>query len=343
MFKGFVLWHTHCRGKGRAMNKKLFWLITLLLLAQATFAEAQQAKKVPRIGVLSAFPSGASPSTAAFREGLHDLGYIEGKNIVIEERYADGKEDRLPALAAELVHLKVDIIVVGGGNATLAAKNATKTVPIVMGAASDPVGTGLVASLARPGGNITGLTLINQDLSGKRLELLKEAIPKLNHVAVLTYYDNPAATLMLKETETAAQSLGLQLQILEVRGSNELENAFGVAKKGRAEAMNVLSSAFFGAERKKIVELASKRQLPAMYFDKQFVESGGLMSYGANIADLFRRAAIYVDKILKGANPADLPVEQPAKFEFIVNLKTAKQIGLTIPPNLLARADKVIK
>jgi len=225
----------------------------------------------------------------------------------------------------------------------LAAKNATKTVPIVMGTASDPVGTGLVASLARPGGNITGSTLINPDLSGKRLELLKETIPKLKHVAVLIHRDNPAATLMLKETETAAQSLGLQLQILEVRGSNELENAFGVAKKGRAEAMNVLSSAFLSAERKKIVELASKGQLPAMYFDSQFVESGGLMSYGANIADLFRRAATYVDKILKGAKPADLPIEQPTKFELIINLKAAKQIGLTIPPNVLVRADKVIK
>ena len=319
-------------------------VLLVLLLAVAVIAEAQEPKKVPRIGVIfPAFSSVSAPFMAAFREGLHDLGYTEGKNIVIEERYADGKEDRLPALAAELVHLKVDIIMVGGGNATLAAKNATKTVPIVMGTASDPVGTGLVASLARPGGNITGSTLINPDLSGKRLELLKETIPKLKHVAVLIHHDNPAATLMLKETETAAQSLGLQLQILEVRGSNELENAFGVAKKGRAEAMNVLSSAFLQIERKKIVELASKGQLTAMYFDSQFVESGGLMSYGANIADQFRRAATYVDKILKGAKPADLPIEQPTKFELIINLKAAKQIGLTIPPNVLVRADKVIK
>jgi putative ABC transport system substrate-binding protein len=319
-------------------------LIAVVLLVLGVIAEAQEPKKVPRIGViLPAFSSVSLPFMAAFREGLHDLGYTEGKNIVIEDRYADGKEDRLPALAAELVHLKVDIIMVGGGNATLAAKNATKTVPIVMGTASDPVGTGLVASLARPGGNITGSTLINPDLSGKRLELLKETIPKLKHVAVLIHRDNPAATLMLKETETAAQSLGLQLQILEVRGSNELENAFGVAKKGRAEAMNVLSSAFLGAERKKIVELASKGQLTAMYVDRQFVESGGLMSYGANIADQFRRAATYVDKILKGAKPADLPIEQPTKFELIINLKAAKQIGLTIPPNVLVRADKVIK
>jgi len=318
-------------------------LVAVVLLAIGVIAEAQE-PKVPRIGVIfPAFSSVSAPFMAVFREGLHDLGYTEGKNIVIEDRYADGKEDRLPALAAELVHLKVDIIMVGGGNATLAAKNATKTVPIVMGTASDPVGTGLVASLARPGGNITGSTLINPDLSGKRLELLKETIPKLKHVAVLIHRDNPAATLMLKETETAAQSLGLQLQILEVRGSNELENAFGVAKKGRAEAMNVLSSAFLQIERKKIVELASKGQLTAMYVDRQFVESGGLMSYGANIADQFRRAATYVDKILKGAKPADLPIEQPTKFELIINLKAAKQIGLTIPPNVLVRADKVIK
>jgi len=318
--------------------------VLLVLLLVAVIGEAQEPKKVPRIGViLPAFSSVSAPFLAAFREGLHDLGYTEGKNIVIEERYADGKEDRLPALAAELVHLKVDIIMVGGGNATLAAKNATKTVPIVMGTASDPVGTGLVASLARPGGNITGSTLINPDLSGKRLELLKETIPKLKHVAVLIHHDTLAATVMIKETETAAQSLGLQLQILEVRGSNELENAFGVAKKGRAEAMNVLSSAFLQIERKKIVELASKEQLPAMYVDRQFVESGGLMSYGANIADQFRRAATYVDKTLKGAKPADLPIEQPTKFELIINLNAAKQIGVTIPPNVLVRADKVIK
>ena len=327
--------------------KQVGWssiFVGAVLLAVALLAEAQEPKKVPRIGVIfPAVSSVSAPFMAVFREGFHDLGYTEGKNIVIEERYADGKEDRLPALAAELVQLKVDIIMVGGGNATLAAKNATKTVPIVMGTASDPVGTGLVASLARPGGNITGSTLINPDLSGKRLELLKETIPKLKHVAVLIHRDNPAATLMLKETETAAQSLGLQLQILEVHGSNELENAFGVAKKGRAEAMNVLSSAFLQIERKKIVELASMGQLTAMYVDRQFVESGGLMSYGANIADQFRRAATYVDKILKGAKPADLPVEQPTKFELIINLKAAKQIGLKIPPNVLVRADKVIK
>jgi putative ABC transport system substrate-binding protein len=218
-----------------------------------------------------------------------------------------------------------------------------RQIPIVMAVASDPVGAGLVASLARPGGNLTGSSLINPDLTGKRLELLKEAIPKLIHVAVLTHRDNPAATLLLKESETAGQSLGLQLQILEVRGSDELENAFGAAQKARSEAISVLSSAFLITHRKKIVELAARTRLPAMYVDRQFVDSGGLMSYGANIAELFRRAATYVDKILKGTKPADLPVEQPTKFEFVINLKTAKQIGLTIPPNVLARADKVIR
>jgi len=279
----------------------------------------------------------------ALREGLHDLGYVEGKNIVIEYRYAEGNEDRLPDLATNLVGLKVDTIIVGGGNAALAAKKATKTLPIVMAAVSDPVGTGLVASLARPGGNVTGSTLINPDLSGKRLELLKETIPRLTHLAVLIHGGNPAAALMLKETETAAQALALQLQILEVRGSDDLENAFGVAKKDRSEAINVLSSGFFGVQREKIVELVTRTRLPAMYFDREFVDSGGLMSYGANLAELFRRAATYVDKILKGAKPNDLSVEQPTKFELIINLKAAKQIGLTIPPNVLARADKVIR
>ena len=236
------------------MAGKIIIVVWLVVLALAPFplAYAQQPKKVPRIGVISpAFPSAAAPFIEAFREGLLDLGYIEGKNIVVEARYGEGKEDRLPALAAELVHLRVDIIVAGGGNATLAAKNATKTIPIVMASASDPVGSGLVASLARPGGNITGSTLINSDLSGKRLELLKETIPKLTHVVVLLYRDNPAATLMLKETQSAAQSLGLQLQILEVHGSDDFENVFGVAKKGHSGAINVLSSAFFGAQREK--------------------------------------------------------------------------------------------
>jgi len=325
------------------MVKKTVWLVMLLLLAATTCAEGQQ-RKVPRIGLLSFASSSANSSRVeAFEQGLHELGYTLGSNIAIEYRYADGKEDRLPALVADLVRLRVDIIVAGGGNATLAAKNATKTIPIIISGASDPVGTGLVASLARPGGNITGLTGISPDLSGKRLELLKEVIPGVSRVAVLLYRDNSVATLLLKETEAAAQPLGLQLQILQVNDSSELQNVFETIKKGRSEAIDILSSAFFSAWRKEIVELAARVRLPAMYVDSTFIDAGGLMSYGANIPDMYRHAATFVDKILKGRKPADLPVEQPTKFEFIVNLKAANQIGLTIPPNVLARADKVIK
>jgi putative tryptophan/tyrosine transport system substrate-binding protein len=333
------------KGGAKTATGKIFvWLLATFFLTTVFPAEAQQRKKVPRIGMLfPASPSPAAPFIDAFRQGLHDLGYIEGKQIIIEYRFTEGKQDRLPDLAADLVRLNVDIIVVGGGSATLAAKKATRTVPIVMASAGDPVGTGIVASLARPGGNITGLTLISPDLSGKSLELLKETIPGLNRVALLTHPSDTSTALMLKETETAAQSLGLQLQILEAGGPEQLENVFGIAKKRGSEAINVLTSAFFGNQRKKIVELVTRTHLPAMYFDRQFVDSGGLMSYGANVAELFRRAATYVDKILKGAKPADLPVEQPTRFEFVINLKAAKQIGLTIPPNMLARADKVIR
>ena len=314
------------------------------LLTPLSWAEAQQAKKVPRIGILLAGSSSSfSSQIEAFRQGLRDLSYIEGKNLVVEYRYAEGKEDRLPDLASDLVRLKVDVIVVGGGLATSAAKNATRTIPIVMGAASDPVGTGLVASLARPGGNVTGFTILSPELSGKRLELLMETVPGIPRVAVLSHSANPASGLMLRETQEAARSLGLQLQVLEVQGANDFDSAFGAAKKARAGALNVLSSAFFTAQRKQLVELAAKNQLPAIYHHEAFVEAGGLMFYGTSIVDLFRRAAYYVDKILKGAKPADLPVEQPTKFEFVINLKVAKQIGLTIPPNVLARADKVIK
>jgi putative ABC transport system substrate-binding protein len=331
---------------GRSDWNKIFSLSLCALLFALSFpAEAQQPAKVPRIGFLSVSSPAPRPSSTleAFLERLHELGYIEGKTVIIERRYAEGKEDRLPDLAADLVSLKVDIIVAGGGNAILAAKNATKTIPIVMAGVSDAVGTGLVASLARPGGNITGSTNIHPDLSGKRLELLKEAIPGITRVAVLIYRGNPAYGLLLKETETAAQPVGLQLQILEVRDTEELEKAFGVAKKGRSEAINILSSAFFIAERKKLVELAARSRLPAMYTDRSYVEAGGLMSYGPNIGDGWRRAATYVDKILKGAKPADLPIEQPTKFDLVINLKTANALNLTIPQSVLYRADKVIK
>jgi putative ABC transport system substrate-binding protein len=320
-------------------------LLIAALLSTASYAEAQQqAKKISRIGILLVgSPSAMATRVEAFRQGLSELGYIEGKNIAVEYRYADGKENRLHELASELVRLNVDIILAGGGNVTSAAKNATKTIPIVMTSVSDPVGSGLVASLARPGGNITGSSGINPDLSGKRLELLKETIPGITRVAILVYRDNPAAPLMLKETEAAAQLLRLQLQSVKVSRSSELQNAFELAKKRRSEAVNVLSSAFFVAQRKEIVELAAKNRLPGMYVDSTFTDAGGLMSYGVNILDLYRRAATYVDKILKGAKPADLPVEQPTKFELVINLKTAKQMGLTIPQSVLFRADKVIK
>jgi ABC-type uncharacterized transport system substrate-binding protein len=318
-------------------------LACALLFALCRSAEAQQTKKIPRIGLLRT-GTRSDPSVEAFQQGLRDLGYVEGQNIVIEYRYAEEKLNRLAGLAAELVRLKVDVIVVQGPQAIPAAKNATKTIPIVMGS-PDPVGTGLVASLARPGGNITGLTLISPELGGKRLELLKEIVPRITRVALLVDSANPANALVLKETEDAAKVLGLKLKILEVRGSSELEldKVIGVAKRDRFQAINFLPSTIFLSERQKIVALVASSRLPAMYYDRLFVEAGGLTSYGPNLADLYRREAVYVDKILKGAKPADLPVEQPMKFELVINLKTAKQIGLTIPPNVLARADRVIK
>jgi putative ABC transport system substrate-binding protein len=319
-------------------------VLCALFLGVSFSAEAQQLKKMPRLGVLVVgSPASMASRMEAFRQGLRELGYIDGNNIAIEYKYAEGKEDRLPHLVSELVRLNVDIILAGGGSVTSAAKNATKTIPIVMTSVSDPVGSGLVESLARPGGNITGSSGINPDLSGKRLELLKETIPGGTRIAVLVYRDNPAAPLMLKETEAAAQLLRLQLQTVRVSSSGELENAFEIVRKRRSQAINVLSSAFFVAQRKEIIQLAARNRLPAMYVDSTFTEAGGLMSYGVNILDLYRRAATYVDKILKGAKPAELPVEQPTKFELTINLKTAKQISLTIPQSVLYRAYKVIK
>jgi putative ABC transport system substrate-binding protein len=323
--------------------KNIFCLFLFIaLLGAAATTEAQQAGKVPRIGfLLQASPT--DTQVEAFRQGLHGLGYVEGKNILIEYRHTEGKPDRLPGLAAELVRLKIDVIVVSGALATSAAKNATREIPIVMAVAGDPVGSGHVASLGRPGGNITGLTNLAPELGGKRLELLKEVIPGLSRVAIVSDPTNPVFTLQVREVESAAQALKLQLQILEVREPNDFDSAFGAAKKGHAGAVGTLASAFLGAHRQKLVNLAEKSRLPTMYHSSGFVEVGGLMSYGVNNADLYRRAAVYVDKILKGTKPADLPVEQPTKFELVINLKTAKQIGLTIPPNVLARADKVIK
>jgi putative ABC transport system substrate-binding protein len=317
-------------------------LVAMMLLAVGVTAHAQQPTKVPRIGYLVASnPSPASARIEAFRQGLRDLGYIEGQNLIIEYRYAEGKLDRLPELAAELVRLKVDAIFVTSTSAVQAAKKATTTVPIVS-VSGDPVGLGLVASLARPGGNVTGLANLTSELAGKRLELLKEVLPSVSRVAVLWNPVASSSALRMMETEAAAPSLGIKLQPVEVREANDFERAFSALKRERADALFPLRSPFISNHVKRIVELAAKNRVPGMYDASEFPEAGGLMSYGTMLPDLDRRAAVYVDKILKGAKPVDLPVEQPTKFELIINLKTAKQIGLTIPPNVLVRADKVI-
>ena len=314
-----------------------------MLLALSFEAEAQQAKKVPRIGFLTTSPSIFPGRVEAFRQGLRELGYVEGRNIVIEWRYAAGRRDRLPALADEVVRLKVDIIVSGGPTITGFLKEATTTIPVVMGFDTDPVGNGLVASLARPGGNITGLSVLSPELGGKRLELLKEIVPKLSRVVVLGSSTLPGNAQTLRETELAAGALGVKLQYFDVLSPKDIEAAFRRAVKGRADAVLAQGSGVLNAHRTQVADLAVKSRLPAIYYAAEFVEAGGLMFYGVDFAYLYRRAATYVDKILKGAKPAELPVEQPKKFEFIINLKAAKQIGLTIPPNVLVRADKVIK
>jgi putative ABC transport system substrate-binding protein len=288
-------------------------------------------------------PSSDSARIDAFRQGLRELGYVEGKSFTIESRYAEGKLGRLPQLAGELARLQPDVIVAGGSTAIRAAKNATKLVPIVMAHGSDPVALGYVASLARPGGNITGLTHLAPELGGKRLELLKAMIAQLAHVAVLTDPGTGGHGPQMKELEVAAPALGLQLQAVEIRAPNELESAFSAIMAGRAGAFIGLQQPTLDRLRQRIVDLAAKNRLPGMYPNDEYVESGGLMSYAADIVAMFRRSAVYVDKLLKGANPAELPVEQPTKFELVINLKAAKQIGLTIPPNVLARADKVLK
>jgi putative ABC transport system substrate-binding protein len=320
-------------------------LVAVILFAVAVIAEAQQPKKVPRIGFLSAFSSSSDRERVeAFRQGLRELGYVEGQNIIIEWRFAQGKLDQVPRNAAELVSLKVDLIVVGGGSGLArAVKETTKTIPIVITGGSDPVGAGLVASLARPGGNLTGLTGITAELAGKRLELLKETLPRLTRVGVLLNPTDQGSAQGLKEIEIAAPTLGLEVQSLQVRSPSNFESAFKAAIAGQARALQVLLSGLINIHRNRIIEFATKSRLPTMFANAALVQAGGLMSYGPNAPDLYRRSAVYVDKILKGANPGDLPVEQPKKFEFIINLKTAKQIGLTIPPNVLARADKVIR
>jgi putative tryptophan/tyrosine transport system substrate-binding protein len=325
------------------MNKRtIVALLISLALASVHPTEAQQAGKIYRIGVLF-FGSRNQPHLESFLRGLRELGYVEGKNIVFEYRYAEGKSDRLHELAAELVRLKVDVIVTTTSGSANAAQQVTETIPIIL-TTGDPVGTGLAASLARPGGNVTGLSVLLPELSGKRLELLKETLPKITRVAVLW---NPTEAALLqpafKEIEVAAQAYTLQLHSIEVRSTKDIDTAFVGMKKARLNALLTVLDPLTTLHSKRIVELAAKNRLPGMYPTRQFVEEGGLMSYGINIGDLYHRAATYVDKVLKGAKPADLPVEQPTKFEFIINLKTAKQIGVTIPPNVLARADRVIK
>jgi putative ABC transport system substrate-binding protein len=322
-------------------------LVSVMLLAVAVIAEAQQPKKVPRIGYLSAFePAFESTRSEAIRRALRELGYIEGQNVAFEYRYAEQKRDRLPALAAELVRLKVDIIIVVGGDAPIrAAKNATKTIPIVMsGPPNDPVEEGFVESLARPGGNVTGLSSLSRELGGKRLELFKEAVTELTRLAVLYYPAVPAAVREVKEDlPVAARALGLTLQPWEVRAADDFDRVFAAMSKQRPDGLYVTSGPLMRENEKRIVGFALKSRLPSMYYSRAAVDSGALMSYAADETHRYRRIAYYVDKILKGAKPADLPVEQPTKFEFIINLKTAKRIGLTIPPSVLARADKVIK
>ena len=317
-------------------------LVVALQFADGVKAQAQQPARIPRIGIL--IPTSASVNSArdeAFRQRLRELGYVEGKNILIEYRYAEGKGERLPDLAAELVRLKVNVIVTAPTQAALAAKKASATIPIVFtDIASDPAGIGLVSSLARPGGNITGLNVMASNLDGKRLELLKEAFPKVARVASLS---GSRRNLDLTELEAAAKALGLKVLSLEVRSLDDFEGAFARAKKERAEALITTPSPLINTQQRQVLDFAAKNRLPAMYQTSEWVEAGGLMSYAPNFTDLWRRAADYVDKILKGVKPADIPVEQPRAFEFLVNLKTAKQIGLTIPPNVLARADKVIR
>jgi putative ABC transport system substrate-binding protein len=336
------------RREWKLMSRKIFCVaLVVSLLALSFSAVAQQTKKIPRVGFLTGGSSSSSASNLEIlRQGLYKLGYVEEKNVVIEYRFGEGKFDRLPELAVELVRLKVDVLVATSTPGVLAAKKATSAIPIVFVSVADPIGSGVVASLVRPEANITGFSTMNAGLSAKRLELLKEAFPKVSRVAVLMQPDAHGETTsktMLNEAEDTARALGVQLQLLEVRSLSDLDSAFSAMTRERAGALFVLPRPGVAAERKRIVDLAVKHRMPAMYPQSEYVDIGGLMSYAANFPEQFQRAAVYVDKILKGAKPADLPVEQPMKFALVINLKTAKQIGLTIPPNVLARADRVIK
>ena len=319
-------------------------VLALLLLVAPLMAGAQQGAKILRIGILWVYsPSVGSVFADAFRLGLRELGYVEGRTILLEERWAEGKFDHLPSLAGELVRLNVDVIVTASTPAVQAAQQATRTIPIVMTLVTDPVESGIVASLARPGGNITGLSLMHPELTGKRLALLKEVVPKVRRVGVFWSASTPSYRLLLSETETAARSLGLQLHVVEVRGPTDFDNAFSAITRHSVGALVLLPDVLFRNQQKRILDLASKNQLPAMYWSRELVDAGSLMAYGANIPDQYRRAATVVDKILKGAKPRDLPIEQPAKFELVINVKTAKALRLTIPQSVLLRADYVVE
>ena len=327
------------------MTKKiLIWLLATILLTTVSVAEAQRPAKVPRLGVLlSGLRSASAQRVELFQQGLRELGYVDGKNIVIEYRYAEGKLEPLAALAAELVRLKVDVIVTDTTIAIDAVKNATKTIPVVFTLAIDPVGDGQVASLAKPGGNLTGFSILAPELNGKRLELLKEAFPKITRVARIVRGGSGRVEQRIKDDEVAAKGLGLRLQPILVKGADDLEGAFEKAKRAGAQALIFPPSAFLAANRTRFIDLTAKIRLPAIYPSTSYAEAGGLMSYGPDQIDNFRRAAVYVDKILKGTKAGDLPVQQPMRFEFAINLNAAKQIGVTIPPNVLVRADKVIR
>jgi ABC-type uncharacterized transport system substrate-binding protein len=328
------------------MNRRTFLCgLTLGTLSAPVAAEAQQPGQMPRVGYIS--PGSSSDSFRqrrfeAFRQGLRELGYVEGRNIALEPRWAEGEYARYPALAADLVRLKAHVIVAVGGTATKAAQQVTKTTPIVMSVVIDPLGSGLVASLARPGGNVTGITVMASDIVGKQLELLKQAVPEVSRVALLSNPANPGSVPQLREAEAAARVLGVRLQVLEARDPKEIDRAFGAMTRERAGALVVLPDAIFGNQGKQIADLAAKSRLPSICGIPEYGEAGGLIVYGANNLDLERRAATFVDRILKGAKPGDLPVEQPTKFELVINLKTAKSLGITIPPSVLARADQVI-
>jgi putative tryptophan/tyrosine transport system substrate-binding protein len=323
---------------------RLMVILALGLLFAPHSSHAQQPAKVPRLGLLSPFsPSDTARWHEAFRQGLRDLGWVEGENISIEYRYAEGRSDRLPALAADLVRLTVDIIVAAVTPDALAAQHATKTIPIVMASPGDPVASGLVESLARPGGNITGLSQIAPELVGKRLELLNDIVPKLSRVAVLWDPQDRGSALSWNEIQRPARQLGVQLHALEVRSANDLDNAFEESTRAPAGALAIMPSPVFVTNVKRLADLAARSRLPSIFHLREFVDAGGLMAYGPDRSDLFRRAATYVDKILKGAKPADLPVEQPMKFELVINLKTAKALGITMPPHLLMLADEVLQ